>query len=136
MSYALSGPLQTAVFDALSTDATLAGLVGTDIFDAVPSGVLPDTYVRFGQESVSDQSDGTGAGALHRFTISVITTVPGFASAKEAAGAISDVLHNASLTLSRGRLVSLQFYSATAARTDSGTTRQIDIQFRARVQDD
>ena len=136
MSYALSGPLQAAVFDAMTNDAALAALVGTDIYDAVPAGVLPDTYVRFGRESAYDASDGTGAGALHRFIVSVITTVPGFACAKEAAGAISDVLHNADLTLTRGRLVSLQFERAKAARTDAGTTRQIDLQFRARVQDD
>lgn len=136
MSYAISAPLQTAVFDALSGSAELAALVGTHIYDAPPSGALPPTYVRFGRETASDASDCSGAGALHRFTISVITTVPGFACAKEAAGLISDILHNADLTLSRGRLVALRFERAIARRTDAGATRQVDMRFRARVQDD
>lgn len=136
MSYAMSAPLQAAVFGALSNSAELVTLVDGHIYDAVPGGVLPPIYVRFGRETASDASDGSGAGALHRFTISVITTVPGFASAKEASGVISDVLHNADLSLSRGRLVAMRFERAKALRTDAGTTRQIDMQFRARVQDD
>ena len=136
MSYAVSGALQTAVFDALSNDASLGALVGTAIYDAVPSGVLPDIYVRLGSESVRDASDISGAGAVHALTISVITTNPGFATAKAAATAVSDALHDASLSLSRGALVSLRFERATAKRIDSASARQIDLRFRARVQDD
>ena len=135
MSYAMSAPLQAAVFGALTASTALAELVDTHIYDAVPGGALPDIYVRFGRESVSDASDGTGDGALHRFTVSVITTIPGFACAKEAAGVISDILHNADLSLTRGHLVDLRVVRATAARTDAGATRQIDMQFRARLQD-
>ena len=136
MSYAMSGPLQAAVFTTLSADTELAALVGPHIYDALPAGSLPATYVRLGRESVSDASDGSGAGALHRFTVSVVTSDPGFACAKEAAGVISDALHDGDLELSRGRLISMQFERATAARVDSGATRQIDMRFRARVQDD
>ncbi|QFT59653.1 hypothetical protein FIU94_12535 [Sulfitobacter sp. THAF37] len=135
MSYAGSGPLQAAVFDALSADGPLGALVGTAIYDAVPSGSLPDIYVRLGSETVRDASDGTGPGALHRFTVSVITVQPGFASAKQAASAISDVLQDADLVLSRGRLVSLRFERAQARRIDNGAARQIDLRFAARVQD-
>lgn len=136
MSYAMSGALQAAVYSALVADSTLAGLVGTAIYDAVPSGTLPDVYVRLGSETVKDASDGSGAGALHQFTVSVITSNPGFAGAKDVAAAISDVLHNGDLTLSRGRLVSLAFERATASRIDTASARQIDLRFRARVQDD
>lgn len=136
MSFGMSGPLQAAVFDALSNDAALAGIVGTAIYDAVPTGSLPAIYVRLGSETVTDASDGSGDGALHRFTVSVITTSPGFAQAKAAAGAVSDVLHNADLALSRGRLVSLRFERAQAQRLESAATRQIDLRFAARVQDD
>lgn len=136
MSYAMSGPLQAAVFSALSASVPLADLVGAHVYDAVPAGALPPTYVRFGRETATDASDGSGAGALHRFTVSVISTVPGFACAKEAAGVISDILHGADLSLSRGRLVAMRFERASAVRTDAGGTRQIDLRFRARVQDD
>ena len=136
MSYAMSGALQAAVYGALVADPALAALVGTAIYDAVPTGTLPDIYVRLGTETVRDASDVTGSGAIHQFSVSVITTHPGFASAKQAASAISDVLHNADLVLSRGHLVSLHFERASATRIDTASARQIDLRFRARVQDD
>lgn len=136
MSFAMSGPLQRAVYDALNADSALGGIVGSAIYDAVPTGTLPVIYVRLGSEEVRDASDGSGAGAVHRFTVSVITSSPGFAHAKEAAAAISDVLHDGDLVLSRGRLVSLRFERARAARVEAAATRQIDLRFAARVQDD
>ena len=136
MSFAMSGPLQMAVYGALSADGALGMIVGTAIYDAVPSGALPAIYVRLGSETVTDASDCSSAGALHRLTVSVITTAPGFAQAKAAAAAVSDVLHGGDLTLSRGRLVYLRFERAKAARVESAATRQIDLRFAARVQDD
>ncbi|MEP2920997.1 MAG: DUF3168 domain-containing protein [Sulfitobacter sp.] len=136
MTYAISGALQTAVFEALSADALLSGLVGTAIYDAVPVGSLPQLYIRLGSETVRDASDISGDGAEHVLTVSVITTNPGFSGAKAVAAAVSDALHNAPLTLSRGRLVSLRFDRAAAQRIDGATGRQIDLRFRARVQDD
>ena len=136
MSYAVSGALQAAVFAALSGDAALAALVGSAIYDAVPAGTVPDLYVRLGTETVREASDGSGAGAVHALTISVITTNPGFASAKAAATAVSDALNGADLALTRGTLVSIQFERATARRIDAASARQIDLRFRARVSDD
>lgn len=136
MSYAVSGALQAAIYAALTTDVALIALVGNGIYDAVPAGAVPDLYVRLGSETVREASDSSGTGAAHFLTVSVITTNPGFASAKSAATAISDALHDAPLTLSRGNLVSLRFERATARRIDSGSGRQIDLRFRARVQDD
>ena len=136
MSYAMAGALQAAIYDALINDVTLTALVGADIFDAVPTGNLPGTYVSLGRETVRDASDQSGDGALHRITISVITTQPGFATAKSVAAAISDVLHNADLTLARGHLVYLQFQRADAQKVDSGSGREIRLVFRARVDDE
>jgi hypothetical protein len=135
MSYAISGPLQAAVFATLNADAALGALVGSAVYDAVPAGVVPDLYVRLGSETVREASDGTGAGAVHFLMVSVITTNPGFATAKAAAAAVSDALQDADLTLARGRLVSLRFEKATARRIDEASARQIDLRFRARVQD-
>lgn len=136
MSFAMSGPLQAAVFAALSGDTALAGIVGGAVYDAVPTGDLPALYVRLGSEEVRDASDCSGAGAVHRIIVSVLTTSPGFAQAKAAAGAVSDALHGVDLTLSRGALVYLRFERATARRVESSATRQIDLRFAARVQDD
>ncbi len=135
MSFALSGPLQAAVYGALNGDAALGSFVGSDIYDAVPSGALPALYVQLGTEAVRDASDVSGAGAVHQFTVSVITTNPGFAGAKAVAGAVSDALHDAELALSRGLLISLRFERASVRRIDGAAARQIDLRFRARVQD-
>lgn len=136
MSYALSGALQSAVYQALAADTALATIVGSAIYDVVPTGSVPETYVSLGPETVRDASDKTGAGAEHRFVVSVVTEAAGFQTAKEAAAAISDRLANAALTLARGRLVSLRFEAARARRVQKSDARRIDITFRARVEDD
>lgn len=136
MSYGVSAALQAAIFNALAADAALAAQVGTAIYDAVPPGTPPEIYVRLGTETARDASDGTGTGAEHVLSVSVITTHPGFSSAKAAATAVSDALHGRDLTLERGRLIYLRFERANARRIDSASARQIDLRFRARVQDD
>jgi hypothetical protein len=135
MSYALAGALQAAVFARVSGDAVVAGLVGDAVYDAAPPGVLPSLYVTLGPEVVRDRSDKTGTGAEHEFTVSVLSDAAGFAAAKAVAGAVSDALAGASMTLSRGRLVGLWFLRAKAARVGSGERRRIDLTFRARVED-
>lgn len=134
MSYGVSHALQTAVFQALATDAALAALVGTAIYDAPLPGGLPSLYVVIGPEKAKDASDKTGRGAEHDFSIEVISDAAGFSTAKAAAGAVSDVLIDADLALSRGRLVSLGFVRAVAERTNADLS-QITLTFRARVED-
>jgi len=135
MSYGVAGALQAAVYQHLVGDGALDALVSGAIFDAVPAGTVPDLYVSIGPEDVRDRSDKTGGGALHIFTVSVIDNGAGFARAKAAAAAVSDALVDASLTLSRGTLVSLRFDRARARRVQTGDLRRIDLTFRARVDD-
>jgi len=135
MSYGVSAALQAGVYQALIADTALGALVGADIYDAIPSGTVPSLYVALGPELAKDRSDKTGNGAEHEFTVSVLTDSAGFASAKGAAAAISDALVDADITLSRGSLVSLNFYRAKAVRVGTGDDRRIDLTFRARVQD-
>lgn len=134
MSYALAGGLQSAIFTHLSADAALAALVGGAIYDALPAGVLPQTYVTLGGEEVLDRSDKSGSGAEHRFYITVTTDTAGFAGAKQVAAAICDALVGAAVPLARGRLAGLWFDRARAEQ-QSGGTRQITLRFRARVED-
>ncbi|SFP48897.1 DUF3168 domain-containing protein [Tranquillimonas alkanivorans] len=136
MSYGMAGVLQEAVFQRLRGDTALQALVGAEVFDAVPGGTLPATYVVVGEEDVRDRSDATGGGARHDFTVSVVSDASGFATAKAAAGAVSDALVDAGLTLARGRLVGLWFLRAKADRTGAGDGRRIDLRFRARVEDE
>lgn len=137
MSYALAGPLQAAIYQHLLADSGVQALIGSAVYDAVPAGDLPETYVSIGSEDVREASDTSGAGALHRITLSVISDAAGFALAKDVAGAVSDALESADLVLSRGRLVGLWFEKASARRTGTASqTRRIDLRFRARVEDD
>jgi len=136
MSYGVAAALQAAVYQQLFTDPVLGGLVGSAIYDALPTGTLPPLYVALGPELVRDKSDKTGAGAEHEFTVTVVTDVAGFAAAKKTAAAVSDALVDAPLVLTRGALVSLYFYRAAAARVGTNDKRQINLVFRARVQDD
>lgn len=136
MSYGVSAALQAAVYQALTNDAGLNAMLNGAVYDALPAGVLPPLYVILGSEDVKDASDKTGGGALHEFTVTVVTESAGFASAKVAAAAVSDALVGASLPLTRGTLVALNFYKAKAARVGTGDMRQINLIFRARVSDD
>jgi len=131
MSYGMTAALQTAVYGVLSVDAGLAAVVGAEVYDAMPPGPQPEIYVTLGPEKVRDKSDGSEGGALHEFSVSVVTTGAGFHLAKQAAAAVSDAVLAAPLSLSRGRVSRIQFYRATAVRTN--TNRRIDIWFRARL---
>jgi uncharacterized protein DUF3168 len=136
MSYGVAAALQSAVYQQLLGDSGVSALVGAAIYDALPAGEMPQTYVSLGPENVRDRSDGTGGGALHLFTVSVVTQTAGFGAAKTVAAAIGDTLIGADLTLNRGRLVGLWFDRASARRTGkAGRIRRIDLRFRARVED-
>lgn len=135
MSYGVAAALQAAVFQHLSADSALAALVGTAIYDAVPTGTLPSLYVMLGPEEARDRSDATGSGAWHKLTVAVVTDGAGFHQAKQVAATISDALHGAALTLTRGRLVDLSFERARAKLEGTGEARRIDMTFRARVED-
>lgn len=136
MSYGMAAALQSAVYQHLLADTGVTALVGAAIYDAVPAGEVADTYVSLGPEDVRNKSDISGAGAIHRFTISVVTETAGFGAAKQVAAAIGDALENADLSLSRGRLVGLWFERANARRSgNAGRIRRIDLRFRARLED-
>jgi len=131
MSYQAAAALQAAVFERLSG---LPALAGVSIVDAMPPGTAPGSFVLIGPEQVVDQSDKTGGGAEHRFEVAVISDASGFVSAKTLAGAVSEALVDAGLTLATGRLVSIGFLRATARRLDGGALRRIDMTFRARIE--
>ncbi len=136
MSYALALPLQAALYQHLLADAGVAALVGADVYDALPSGDWPETFVSIGAEEVRDASDRTNAGAEHRIVISVIGSQAGYAPVKTVAGAVCDALDGAALTLTRGRLVGLWFDRAVARRDGKAQARRrVDLRFRARVED-
>ena len=131
MSYAAAAALQSAIFARLSG---FAGLSGVSIVDAMPPGVSAGSFVLIGSEVVVDQSDKTGPGAEHRLDVAVISDASGFLTAKGIAGAVSEALVDAPLTLTTGHLVSIGFTRAVARRLDQGDVRRIDMSFRARIE--
>jgi len=135
MSYGMAAALQSAIWQRLSGDPALAALVSGAIYDAAPQGAVPDLYVVLGPEDVRESGDGTAAGAEHRVPVSVVSAAAGFLVAKQTAGAVSDALDGAALTLDRGQLVSFNFLRARARRSRDGQHRRIDLTFRARVDD-
>lgn len=134
MSYAIGAALQAAVYARLQDDPGVTGLVGSAVYDAAPAGTVSGTYVSLGPEDARDASDMTGDGAVHDFTVSVVSDVAGFQLAKQVGEAISDTLLASPLTLVRGRLVGLWFLKAKARRVDKGAARRLDLTFRARVE--
>ena len=131
MSYQAAAALQAAVYARL---AGFAGLSGVSIVDAMPAGTAPGTFVLIGPEQVLDQSDKSGGGAEHRFEIAVISDASGFLTAKDVAGAVSEALLETAMALTTGTLISITFLRATARRLDEGSTRRIDMTFRARIE--
>ena len=136
MTYAIAQPLQAAIFQRLTSDEALTVLVGPHVYDQVPPGLLPTLYVALGPEVVRDRSDQTGRGSEHDVAVSVVTDGAGFSAAKAAASAVSDALLGHDLILPRGRVVSSRFLRAQAQKKGTGETRQIDLIFRLRVEDD
>jgi hypothetical protein len=131
MSYAGAAALQAAIYQRLTAATPLAGV---PIHDALPPGAGAGTFVLIGPEEVRDASDKSGAGAEHRFVVSVISDGSGFQAAKAVAVAVSDALVGATLVLARGRLVHLVFQRARAVRVDEGEVRRIDLTFVARLE--
>ncbi len=133
MSYACAEALQAAVFARLSGDPDVAAQSAGAVFDAAPPGPVPPLYVALGPEEVRDRSDGTAAGALHRFTVSVVSEAGGFLAAKRLGGAVDAALTGVPLTLSHGRVVLLVFERARARRDRNGKRRIVELRFRART---
>ncbi|MEM9049139.1 MAG: DUF3168 domain-containing protein [Pseudomonadota bacterium] len=140
MTCAVSWGLQQAVYSALQADTALGGLVAGRIYDAAPhAGQAGDpavAYVTLGEELVRPFDTADGHGGRIDFTVTVHSGTEGYASAKEIAGAVCDVLIDAPLSLSRGTLVALRFLQAQAQRGRAPTRRRVTLRFRAVVDDE
>ncbi len=133
MSYGSAVALQAAVYARLTSDPGLAALVGPAIYDQVPAGNLPETYVSLGVEEMRARRDASGAIAEHDIALSVVSSASGFAQAKAVAGAAAVALEAPGLVLDAGRLMDLRFLSARARRVRDADVRRIEVRFRARI---
>lgn len=136
MSFSNSADLQSAIYTKLSADTEISSLVGEHIYDAMPSGELPELFISLGAEVMHDKSDLTGSGTDHDLTLSVITSKAGFLPAKTLATAVGRSLLEPYPQLEQGRIVFFNFVRATARRDTDSQTRRIDMLFKARVTED
>lgn len=137
MSYAFAAGLQARIFARLQADADLAALTGGAIFDAPPPLAPEETdYVLLGEETVRANDTKTSVGALHDFSVTVVSGRDGFDWVKRVAGAACLALVDAPLTLDAGRLVALRFLRASAERGAAPNRRKVTLRFRAVVDQD
>ena len=137
MSFAFSAGLQAGVFARLRDDAAVAALIGGAIFDAPPPLDPEETeYVLLGEETVRSNGTKTSDGALHDFTVTVVSGRDGFDGAKRVAAAVCAALIDAPMALDAGRLVALRFLRAGAVRGPAPARRKVTLRFRAVVDQD
>lgn len=139
MTYALGWPLQEALYAALSADAECAAFFGTRIHDAPPR-FGPDAeaeglYLVIGDERVRDWSTASDEGAVHQVRLDVYAPRRSFAEAKQAAAAVSAVVLNGALALTRGRVVNARFVDARTGRAENDSLRRIAMRFRITLED-
>jgi hypothetical protein len=133
MSYGSAVALQSAVYARLTSDPALVALAGTAVYDHVPAGNLPETYVSLGVEEARARGDASGVIAEHDIALSVVSSATGFAQAKAVAAAAAAALEAPGLVLNAGRLMDLTFLSARARRVRDADVRRIELRFRARI---
>jgi hypothetical protein len=133
MSYGNAAALQAAVYGRLIGNAVLTAIVGTAIYDAVPAGALPETYISLGAEEARSRGDASGAVADHDLVVTVVSSAAGFATAKAAAAAVAAALEAPGLTLPSAKLMDMRFLAARTRRVRDSDMRRIDLRFRARV---
>ena len=137
MSFIFSPGLQAGVFARLRDDAAVAALTGGAVYDAPPPLAPEETeYVLLGEETVRANDTKTSAGALHDFTVTVVSGRDGFDGAKRVAAAVCAALVDAPLALEAGRLVALRFLRAGAERGAAPARRKVTLRFRAVVDQD
>jgi hypothetical protein len=139
MTYALSWPLQQALHSAIAADAGCAAFFGPRIYDAAPP-FGPDAqaeglYLTIGDETVVDWSTATDRGARHQVTLTVYAPRHGYAEAKQAAAAVSDVLLDGTLAPERGRIVDARFMGARTRRAEGDALRRIEMRFSIVLED-
>lgn len=139
MTCALSWPLQQALHAAIAGDAGCAAHFGPRIFDAAPpferDGAAEGLYLTIGDETVADWSTASDRGARHQVTLTVHAPRHGFAEAKQAAAAVSDVMLDGPLAPARGRVVDARFVGARTRRAEGDALRQIEMRFSITLED-
>jgi hypothetical protein len=131
MSGSAGWQVQKAVYAALIANTTLTGLLGGPrVYDDVAQGTAYP-HVTLGQTSSSDYGTGGEDGEEHILTLHVWSQAGGRSEAQGIMGAMRDVLHRASLTLTGHTLVNLTQQFSDIRRDGDGVTLHGILRFRA-----
>lgn len=123
--------LQKAVHAALTSDASLTGLLGgARVYDDVPRGVAYP-YISFGQSTERDWSTGSDEGSEHLITLHVWSRAHGRREVEGIVAAVRDVLRDALLLLTGFRLINLRHEITDAVRDVDGETYHGIVRYRA-----
>jgi hypothetical protein len=123
--------LQQSIHAAVSSDATLLGLLGAPrIYDDVPQrSDFP--YLTLGQSTLRDWSTGGEEGDEHLLTLHVWSRANGRKETHEIMSALRSALHDRALALSGHRLVNLRHEFSDARREPDGETYHGVVRLRA-----
>ena len=135
-------PLQQAVFDALSGDATLQSLTGqvpARVFDHVPQDLwrTPDAsggfppYVVIGLSTARAFDSKTEDGCDQTLTIHIWSRHRGLKETKQIMAAIVEALDRQALSVSGHDLIQLRFEFSDSFLEEDGLTRHGVQRFRA-----
>lgn len=122
--------LFVGVYDALTGDAALTGLVAGCVYDGAPRGAV-HPFVSFAAVR-SKPLDGDATPAVeHRFDVEVHSRAEGRTEASAIADRVRAVLDGASLALIQQRLVSLRWEDAEVSQSRDLVATKVRLRFRA-----
>ena len=122
--------LQTAVYNALSADATLVSAV-TGIYDFVPEGTA-FPYVKVGDQTMVDGGTKNKKGNDFTLMIHTFSRYRGSKEIKEIMSLVYDVLHESSLSVS-GAFNNMRFEFSDIIKENDGLTTHGMQRFRVFV---
>ena len=126
-----SAELQASIFQTLTGDAQLVGLLGgPKVFDRIPErAAFP--YLTLGRTAVVDWSTGSEEGAEHVLTLHVWAKGGGKAETFAIMDQVTTKLHDAHLSLNGHTLVNLRLQFAEARQEPDSPTYHGILRFRA-----
>lgn len=125
-------PLQKAIYQALTADAALMGLV-TNVYDRPPqNSAFP--YVTLGDATARDWSSKTTTGVEHTIALRVWGREGGRKEASLIMERIHTLLHQANLSVTGHTLVMIRFVSSDITLENDGWTYQGAMRFQALLQ--
>lgn len=123
--------LQKRVYEALTSDTSVTGLLGgANIYDAVPQ-TANYPYLTLGQSVDRDWSAGSDDGAEQILTLHVWSPAGGKQQTHDIIEAIRTVLRNGPVAVNDDQLVSLRHEFSEARQDPDGETYHGIVRFRA-----